>query len=468
MVGYSRLTPNKNTCCDGITEDIITNLSRIRRLYRTGRHFQIGSKVVTEPLETEGARASRVVIVGAGFGGLAAARALARSSAKVTVIDCRNHHLFQPLLYQVATAGLSPADIAAPIRAILRDQANATVILGTVTAVDRDVREVVFGGRRIPYDYLVLATGVRHDYFGRDWERHAPGLKTVEDATAIRARVLLAFERAETARDPEERRGFLTFVIVGGGPTGVELAGALAELAKRALARDFRAIDPREARIALLEGGPRLLPTFPATLSAYAERALRRLGVEVRTHAKVDHIDQANVMIAGERIASRTVLWAAGVRASPVAEWLGVEADQHGRVKVAPDLSVPGLAGVFVIGDAALAADVKGGPYPGVAPVAVQQGTYVGRRIDALISGRPAGDPFRYRDRGNWATIGRSAAVIDFGRFRMKGLLAWLLWGTAHIFFLIGFRNKAAVMLEWLWSYATFKRGMRLITGPLD
>ncbi len=426
------------------------------------------SRIARYPEARSGEALSRVVIVGAGFGGLAAARALARSPARVTVVDRRNHHLFQPLLYQVATAGLSPADIAAPIRAILRHQANTEVILGTVTAVDGNAREVVLDGRRLPYDHLVLATGVRHDYYGRDWERHAPGLKTIEDATAIRARVLLAFERAEAAPSPEERRRLLNFVIVGGGPTGVELAGALAELAKRALVRDFRAIDPRAARIFLLEGGPRLLPTFSAGLSAYTERALGRLGVEVRTGAIVDDIDRDGVTVAGSRIAARTVLWAAGVRASPAAAWLDAEADAHGRVKVAADLSVPGHAGIYVIGDAALAGDADGRPCPGTAPVAVQQGAYVGGRIDASVRGRGAGGPFRYRDRGNWATIGRSAAVIDFGRLRMKGLPAWLLWGTAHIFFLIGFRNRIAVMLEWLWSYATFRRGMRLITGPMD
>jgi len=407
----------------------------------------------------------RVVVVGGGFGGLAAARALARSPVRLTVVDRCNHHLFQPLLYQVATAGLSPADIAAPIRHILSRQANATVLLDSVTAVDTRRREVVLGDRRIPYDYLVLATGARHHYFGHEWERAAPGLKTIEDATEIRARVLLAFERAENAADAAARERLLNIVIVGGGPTGVEMAGALAELAKRALADDFRNIDPRAARIVLLEAGPRILAAFPEQLSAYAARALARLGVDVRTGASVEEVDAEGVVAAGRRIPTQTVIWAAGVRASPAGAWLGAATDEHGRVEVAGDLGVAGIPNVFVIGDAARLHDADGRPLPGVAAVAAQQGAHAGRHIDALVRGRPPPGPFRYRDVGNWATIGRSSAVVDFGPVRLTGLLAWLLWGAAHIFLLIGFRNKIAVMLEWLWSYLTFKRGMRLITG---
>ncbi|HEX7007086.1 MAG TPA: NAD(P)/FAD-dependent oxidoreductase [Alphaproteobacteria bacterium] len=412
-------------------------------------------------------RRPRVVIVGAGFGGLAAAKGLARAPVDVTVVDRRNYHLFQPLLYQVATAGLSPAEIAWPIRSILRDQKNTRVLLGRVTAIDVAGRAVTLGERRLPYDILVLATGARHAYFGHDdWERFAPGLKTIDDATEIRRRILLAFEYAEMSDDARERERLLTFVIVGGGPTGVELAGMLAELAKKALAADFRRIDSRATRVLLVEAGPRILPSFPERLSAKAQRALRRLGVEVVLGRPVTAVDAAGVEIDGERIAAATVLWAAGVAASCVGKWLDVERDHVGRIKVAPDMTVPGHPEIFALGDTALALGRDGAPLPGVAPVAKQQGKYVARVIRARLAGRPAPPPFRYVDVGNLATVGRRAAVIDFGFLRLSGWLAWWIWGLVHIYFLIGMRNRLIVAIQWLWSYLTFQRGARLITGP--
>jgi NADH dehydrogenase FAD-containing subunit len=411
----------------------------------------------------------RVVIVGAGFGGLAAASALNGADVQVTVIDRRNYHLFQPLLYQVATAALSPAAIAQPIRSILKRQRNAAVLLGRVTGIDTGARAVLIGERRIPYDYLIVATGARHAYFGHDeWEPFAPGLKKIEDATAIRARILLAFEQAESATDPALRRALLTFAIVGGGPTGVELAGAIAELARQALVAEFRAIDPRATRVVLIEAGPRLLPAFPERLSRVARSALERLGVEVRLGAAVTACDGAGVALGDERLAARCILWAAGVAASPAARWLGAERDRAGRVKVGRDLSVPGHPEIFVIGDSALATDAHGHPLPGIAPAAKQAGHYVARLIRARVTGRPAPAPFRYRHLGNLATIGRKAAVADFGRLRLSGRLAWLLWGLVHIYFLIGFRNRLVVSLDWLWAYLTFQRGARLITGPIE
>jgi NADH:ubiquinone reductase (H+-translocating) len=410
----------------------------------------------------------RVVIVGAGFGGLTAARALRKASVQVTVIDRRNYHLFQPLLYQVATAGLSPADIAAPIRSILRDQANAEVLMARVTGVDRERHEVLIedNGRRIPYDYLIIAAGARHAYFGHDeWGEVAPGLKKIDDATAIRHRILVAFEKAETSHDPEERRRLLTFVIVGGGPTGVEMAGAIAELAKKTLAKDFRTIDPASARAILVEGGPRLLLTFPEALSAKARRSLEKLGVEVLTNTPVELCDADGVVSAGKRIEARTILWAAGVQAAPVAKWLQADMDRASRVKVNPDLSVPSDLDIFVIGDCATVLQANGQPVPGVAPAAKQMGAYVARVIAGRIAGKPVSAPFRYRNYGNFATIGRHAAVADFGWLKLSGYLAWLLWGAAHVYFLIGFRNRLAVMLDWLWAYATYQRGVRLITG---
>jgi NADH:ubiquinone reductase (H+-translocating) len=406
----------------------------------------------------------RVVIIGAGFGGLSAATALRHEKVEVTVIDRRNYHLFQPLLYQVATAGLSPAEIAQPIRSILRRQRNATVLLGRVTGVDTETRDVLIGERRVPYDYLIVATGARHNYFGHDeWEAVAPGLKKIEDATDIRRRILLAFEEAENAAHAEDMAPMLTFAIVGGGPTGVELAGAIAELAKKALVADFRKIQPHDARVLLIEAGPRLLPAFPERLSAVAKRALERLGVEVRLGAVVTACDDQGVMVGDERIQAGVVLWAAGVAASSAAKWLAAESDRAGRVKVGADLTLPGHPEIFVIGDTALAAD----PLPGIAAAAKQAGKYVAGVIRARLRGRPT-RPFRYLDLGNLATIGRTAAVADFGWLRLTGWIAWLLWGVVHIYFLIGFRNRLVVALDWVWAYLTFHRGARLITGHSD
>lgn len=418
-------------------------------------------------MPTSAASRPRVVIIGAGFGGLAAARALARTPAEVILIDRRNYHLFQPLLYQVATAALSPADIAWPIRSILARQANASVQLGRVTGIDMAAREVVLEDRRMPYDQLVVATGARHGYFGNDaWEGTAPGLKKIADATHIRERLLLAFEHAELADDPAERTRLLTFVVVGGGPTGVEMAGAIAELARKALSRDFRRIHPHDTRVVLVESGPRVLAAFPAELSARAQAQLEALGVEVWTSAAVTACDAGGVVAGSRELAARTVIWAAGVIASPAARWLGAAADRAGRVKVEPDLSVPGHPEIFVIGDTAHALQADGSPVPGIAPAAKQMGAFVGRRIDARLRGRPDPGPFRYRHQGHLATIGRKAAVADLGRIRLSGFPAWLLWAVAHIWFLIGWRHRIVVGLNWLWSYVTFERGARLITAP--
>jgi NADH dehydrogenase FAD-containing subunit len=411
-------------------------------------------------------RRPHVVIVGAGFGGLAAAHALRRAPVDVTVIDRRNYHLFQPLLYQVATAGLSPAQIASPIRGILRRQRNATVLMGKVTAVDKAARAVIAGDQRVPYDYLIVATGARHAYFGHDeWEPYAPGLKKIEDATDIRRRILIAFEKAETEANPADRERLLTFVVIGGGPTGVEIAGAVAELAKTALARDFRNIDPRQARIVLVEAGPRILAAFPESLSAAAERSLVRLGAEVRKGTPVSAVAADHVMVGAERIETRTVLWAAGVAASPAAKWLGAEKDGAGRAIVNADLTLPGHPEIFVVGDTAAMKDPKGRPVPGIAPAAKQAGAFAAAAILARLKGRDFPGPFRYHHAGNLATIGRKSAVVDFGWLRLRGNPAWWLWGIAHIFFLIGFRNRITVALDWFWSYLTFQRGSRLITG---
>ena len=410
-------------------------------------------------------RRPRVVIIGAGFGGLSAAKALARSPFDVTLIDRHNYHLFQPLLYQVATAGLSPADIASPIRSILSRQKNANVVLAKVSGVDLRRREVLAEGRRIPFDYLVVATGAQHAYFGHDdWAGYAPGLKTIDDATYLRRRILLAFEKAETEPDPEERRRLLNFVVVGGGPTGVEMAGAIAELASRALASDFRNIDPRCARIILVEAAPRLLTPFDPPLSESAKRSLEQLGVEVRLGAGVTDCDCGGVSIGGERIEARTIMWAAGVKASPAGDWLGAETDRVGRVKVGTDLSLPGHPDIFVIGDVALVVGTDGKPLPGIAPVAKQQGTYVAGLLIAHAEGKMM-PPFRYRDFGALATIGRKRAVAQMGRLQLSGFVAWLLWSVAHIYFLIGFRNRLVVAMNWAWNYVTFQRGTRLITG---
>jgi NADH dehydrogenase len=407
----------------------------------------------------------RVVIIGAGFGGLSAAKALAGTELDVPVIDQHNYHLFQPLLYQVATAVLSPAEIASPIRSILRDIRNVNVTLAKVSSVDLVGRHVLAEERRIPFDYLVVATGAQHAYFGHDdWAAYAPGLKTIDDATYLRGRILLAFEKAETEPDAAERRRLLNFVIVGGGPTGVEMAGAIAELAKRALASDFRCIDPRQARVILVEAAPRVLTPFDPSLSEAARGALEQLGVEVRLGAGVTGCDSSGVSLGAERIETRTIIWAAGVMASPVGQLLQAETDHAGRVKVEPDLSVPGHPDVFVIGDVALANGPDGAPLPGIAPVAKQQGQYVAAVLKARIAGRTP-PPFRYRDLGLLATIGRKRAVAQLGKIKLRGFVAWLLWSVAHIYFLIGFRNRLVVALNWLWNYATFQRGTRLITG---
>jgi NADH dehydrogenase len=409
-----------------------------------------------------------VVVVGAGFGGLNAVRGLEGVAVRVTVVDRRNHHLFQPLLYQVATAALSPADIAYPIRSILRAQRNATVYLAEVVSVDRSAREIVLSDGRLGFDYLVLANGVRHAYFGHDaWETSAPGLKSLEDALEIRRRILLAFERAERESNSEKRRALLTFVIVGGGPTGVELAGAIAEISRHVLVRDFRSIDPREANVQVLEAGPRILPTFPPDLAVKAKRALERLGVQVRTGCPVNDVRVDSVESGGSEIRAATILWAAGVRASPLPSSLGVAQDSAGRLVVEPDLSIPGDSRIFAIGDLAAFLHQTGTPLPGVAPVAIQQGRHVAENVKRDLAGKPR-RAFRYRDRGSLAVIGRAQAIADFGRLRMSGFLAWLAWCFVHILFLIGFRNRALVLFEWAWAWLTDRRGARLITGPID
>lgn len=409
----------------------------------------------------------KVVIVGAGFGGLSAAKALAHAPVHVTLIDKRNHHLFQPLLYQVATAGLAPTQIATPIRAIVRKQRNANVVLGMVDGVDTTNKQVLLGDRAVPYDYLILATGARHSYFGRDeWERFAPGLKTLEDATEQRKRILLAFEHAELEDDPAERARLTTFVVIGGGPTGVETAGAIAELAKKALAKDYRRINPHCARIVLVEAASRLLGAFPEDLAANARCELERLGVEVRTGQPVTACDADGISVGGERIESRCVIWAAGVQSSPVARWLMAPMDRASRTIVDSTLRASNNDNIFVIGDCALANGADGKPLPGVAPVAKQQGEHAARSIVALLR-RRAPKPFRYADFGSMATVGRKAAIADFRGVHLRGFLGWLVWSAAHVYFLIGFRNRIAVTLDWTWSYLTFERGARLITGDI-
>jgi NADH dehydrogenase len=406
----------------------------------------------------------KVVIVGAGFGGIEAATALSRVAVDVILLDRQNHHCFQPLLYQVATAALSPAEIAWPIRHMLRQQRNATVFMTEAEAVDLTGRFVETSAGPISYDYLVVATGATHSYFGHDdWAQFAPGLKRIEDATRIRRSILLAFEQAELAGNDAERQRLLTFVIVGGGATGVEMAGAIAEIARQTLANDFRRIDPRNSRIILLEAGPRVIPTLPEDLSQYAERALTRMGVDVRTSTRVIGCDACGVDVDHGRIDASTIIWAAGVVASPAASWLGAAHDRAGRVLVRPDLSVPDHPDVFVIGDAAAVHEENGEPVPGVAPAAKQMGNYVGRLIAARLAGKslPA---FRYRNLGELATIGRRAAVVKFGRLHLKGFIGWLFWSLAHIYFLIGVKNRFIVAFTWLWDYLTFQRGARLIT----
>jgi NADH dehydrogenase len=430
-----------------------------------------------------------VVVIGGGFGGLDAARTLAGEAVKVTLIDRHNYHLFQPLLYQVATASLSPGDIASPIRWILRHQQNATVLLADAHAIDPDNRRVLVDrsplddgavspeahdpSASIAYDYLVMATGAGHAYFGHpEWATRAPGLKTLDDALDIRRRVLLAFEAAERETDPLAQRRLLTFVIVGGGATGVELAGALAEIARRTLREDFRHIKPESARIVLVEGGPHLLAAFPERLRAKAQRSLTDIGVEVLTSSIVTTVDEEGVRFrpaaaapdaAAERIAAQTVLWAAGVAASPLARSLGVDLDRAGRVKAGADLRVPGRPEIFVVGDVCFL-EQDGKPLPGVAQVAKQEGTHAARNILRAIKQQPL-EPFRYRDYGNMATVGRGSAVADIGPLQTSGFFAWLLWLFIHVFSLIGFRNRIAVFSEWAWAYLTFQRRVRLITG---
>ena len=418
--------------------------------------------MVTDPANKPKPR-PRVVVVGAGFGGLQVAQRLSRQPVDVVMVDMKNHHTFQPLLYQVATAGLSPADIAAPIRWILRKR-PIEVLLGKVKKVDLDRRAVELDDLRLTYDYLVLATGATHAYFGHDaWARLAPGLKTIEDALEIRRRVLLAFELAERQVLAGERPRTISFVIVGAGPTGVELAGTLAEIARQVLAHEFRGIDPTRTRVLLLEGGPRVLPSYPERLSQSAERQLRRLGVEVRTMAKVTKIAPGVVMLGPERIDATVILWAAGVQASPLGRTLGAPLDRVGRVLVDPDLSVPGHPEVFVVGDLAAVEDDDSGWLPGIAPVAKQEGHAVAQAIAGDLRGRPR-RRFHYEDRGTLATIGRSAGVAAFGKLQLSGLLAWLAWLFIHLFFLIGFRNRVLVLIQWAWSYATYQRSARLIT----
>jgi NADH dehydrogenase/putative oxidoreductase len=435
----------------------------VRRLYGYLPQFDSDANAALKALP-------HVVIVGAGFGGVKAAHGLRIAACRVTVIDKRNYHLFQPLLYQVATASLSPADIATPIRSMFRDQTNVAVVMGEVVDVDSAAQQVILSDHnRIDYDYLVLATGARHSYFGRDeWEPYAPGLKRIDDATAIRRRLLLAFEQAENAHDLAERERLLTFVIVGGGPTGVELAGAIAELARQGLKGEFRNIDPSQARVLLVQSAPRLLPPFQEKLSAVSEKSLRDLGVEVLTKSRVEQVDADGVLISGDRVEARTVLWAAGVVASPAASWIKVEADSAGRVKVEPDLSVAGLTNVFAVGDTALNLAWNGKPVPGLAPAAKQQGTYVAKVIQARLEGSKQPAPFRYHHLGNLATIGRKSAVVEFGSIRLSGTLAWWLWGVAHVLFLVDVRKRMTVAIEWFWAYLTYKRGTRLITGEQE
>jgi NADH dehydrogenase len=407
----------------------------------------------------------RVVIVGAGFGGLQATFALAGAGVSITLLDRRNHHLFQPLLYQVATASLATSEIAWPIRYLLRDRSDVTTLFATVSGVDTEAKRVLLDdGDAIQYDTLILATGARHAYFGHDeWEPFAPGLKTLEDATTLRRRILVAFERAERETDPERRAALLTFVIVGAGPTGVELAGTIAELAKDTLRPDFRNIDTDTARVVLIEAGPRVLAGFADDLSAYAQRSLESLGVEVMLGQAVTECSADGVVYGGKNLQAKTLIWAAGVRASPAAEWLGAPADRAGRLQVLPDLSVPGHPDIFAIGDTVVIAGPDGKPVPGIAPAAKQQGAYVAELIKArLRGGTPA--PFRYKHAGSLAQIGKRKAVIDFGRIKLRGTIAWWIWGIAHIYFLIGLRNRLSVAISWLWIHARDQRAARLIT----
>jgi NADH:ubiquinone reductase (H+-translocating) len=407
----------------------------------------------------------RVVIVGAGFGGLEATFRLAGAPVQITLVDRRNHHLFQPLLYQVATASLATSEIAWPIRYLLRDRPEVTTLFATVTGVDADAKRVLLDdGDALPYDTLVLATGVRHAYFGHDeWEPFAPGLKTLEDATTLRRRILVAFERAERENDPQRRAALLTFVIVGAGPTGVELAGTIAELAQDTLPPDFRNIDTHKSRVVLIEAGPRVLAGFPDDLSAYAQRSLESIGVEVVLGQAVTECSADHVVYGGKRLDTTTIIWAAGVRASPAAEWLDAPADRAGRLQVLPDLTVSGHPDIFAIGDTVAINGPDGKPVPGIAPAAKQQGRYVAEAIKARLRGEKTA-PFRYKHAGSLAQIGKRKAIIDFGRIKLRGSLAWWIWGIAHIYFLIGLRHRLSVALSWLWVYVRDQRAARLIT----
>ncbi len=408
----------------------------------------------------------RIVIIGGGFGGLSAAQTLAGADVDVTLIDRRNHHLFQPLLYQVATASLSTSEIAWPIRSILRKRGDVRTLLATVTGVDTAAKTVeIEDGEPVPYDSLIIATGARHAYFGHDeWEQFAPGLKTLEDATTIRRKLLLAFEAAERESDPAKRQALMTFVIIGAGPTGVELAGAIIELAKISLKDNFRVIEPEKARVVLIEGGQKVLANFKPELSEYTLGALRRLGVEVELGAAVTSVDANGVVYGDKQIEANTIIWAAGVQASPAAKWLGVEPDRAGRVRVEPDMSVPGLPEVFVVGDTASIAMPDGKPVPGVGDAAKQSGRHAANVIKARLAGDNSAKPFRYKHAGDIATIGKRAAVIDFGWIRLKGWIAWWVWGLAHIYFLIDTKNRLFVAMSWLWIYLSGQRSARLIT----
>ena len=417
-------------------------------------------------MQSNASHRPRVVIIGAGFGGISAAKALKKSPVDITVVDRRNYHLFQPLLYQVATADLSPADVAWPIRGIFSRQDNVQVALNEVHNIDLANKVVIGENSEFPYDYLIVATGARHSYFGNDqWEPFAPGLKRIVDATEIRRRILMAFERAELSKSAEEQEKELTFVVVGGGPTGVEMSGAIAELAKFALASDFRRIKNHKPRVILVESGDRILKAFPESLSIKGARSLEKLGVEVRLGGPVIDIDGDGVTLEDERIQASNVIWGAGVAVQNMSKWLDVETDRSGRVEVEPDLSLPNHKNVFVIGDAVKVAWKDGLDVPGIAPAAKQAGTYVGKLIADSHAGRKRPAPFKYSHKGNLATIGRHAAVIDFGWLKMSGIVAWFLWGIAHIFFLIGVRKRIIVALNWAWSYISFSRGARLVTG---
>jgi NADH dehydrogenase len=411
-------------------------------------------------------RLPHVVIVGGGFGGLQVAKELGHAQVQVTVIDGNNHHLFQPLLYWVATAELSPADISSPIRRILRGQKNTDVLLAEVTGVDRENQRVLMGERMLAYDYLVLATGARDNYFGHpEWCTYASGLKSIAEATSIRSQILRAFESAEMEPDPEKVRELLTFVLVGAGPTGVEMAGAIAELAHKAITKDFRHINTASARVILVEAGPRILATFPEKLAKKAQKTLNRAGVEIRTGAPVEQIDAQGVLAGGKRIESKTVIWTAGVAASPAGKWLDTDMDRGGRVKVNPDLTVPQHPNIFVLGDTATLIQ-DGKPLPGLAPVAMQQGRYVAALIKQRVTSGGPEHPFHYVDKGNLATVGRSYAIVDIKGLKISGLLAWIVWLVVHIYYLIGFRNRLVTLYQWAWTYFTANRGARLITTP--